>query len=171
MRLTNEMRGDFADKVMKKIPVKSDWTRDKIIEALKQRLLLAQPIEVRRFAKEYPEQTNFTSVSVDWLRYKDDAGWHYGRVDCINGSTLGQINTDDLKNFYQEWRQEQDARKAIRDRIYEQACCANTVEQLKVIFPDLTGLMPKPAKVVKSLPVPAKGLTDDLVKIGLEIPQ
>jgi len=171
MRLTNEMRGDFADKVMKKIPVKSDWTRGKIIEALKQRLRLAQPITVQQFAKEYPEQTRFASVQVDWLNYRDDEGWHYGRVHCINGSDLNQINADDLKTFYREWRQEQDGRRRMRDRIYEQACCANTVEQLKVIFPDLTGLMPKPVVTVKSLPVPAKALTDDLVKIGLEIPQ
>ena len=171
MRLTNEMRNDFTDKVMKKIPMKSDWTRDKIIEALKQRLRLAQPIKVQQFAKEYPEQTNFTSVSVGWLNYRDEEGWHYGRVHCINGSTLEQIDTGDLETFYQEWRQEQAERTAMRDRIYAQACCANTVEQLKVIFPDLTGLMPKPVVNVKSLPVPAKALTDDLVKIGLEIPQ
>ena len=171
MRLTNEMRGNFADKVMKKTPVKSEWTRDKIIDALKQRLISAQPSDVQKFAKKYPNQTNWTSMPVNWLNYRDDENnIRYGRVNCINGSELKQIDTEDLESFYIDMLKEIAERKEMRARIYEQALCANTLEQLKVIFPDLTGLMPKPVVTVKSLPAPAKTLTDDLVKMGLEIP-
>lgn len=43
MRLTNEDRRTFAKRVMKQIPIKSEWTRDKIIEEVKKRLFDALP--------------------------------------------------------------------------------------------------------------------------------
>lgn len=171
MRLTNQDRRDFANRVMKKIPIKSNWTRDKIAEELKSRLFKSMPKEVQDFSRKFPEQTNWTSVSVEWLNWQDDNGWHYGRVQCINGAELKNIEWKDLRQNLLERQREDKERKEMADRIYEQALNCSTLAALQKVFPDLVGLMPKEEVVVKSLPVPAKGLTDELVKFGLEIPQ
>jgi hypothetical protein len=171
MRLTNEMREDFADRVMKKIPVRSNWTREKIIDEIEKRLLATWPKEVQDFRKKYPGQINNTTMRFNWLDYKDDDTYRYGRAACIFGTDQTKVNLDDLKEHYRELCNEQQERKEMRARIVDQARACNTLAQLEVVFPDLKGLMPKPVVAVKSLPVAAKGLTDDLVKLGLEIPQ
>ena len=172
MKLTKEMRNDFADCVMRKVPARSEWDKEKIIAELKRRLFAAQPKAVQEFSKKYPEQTNWTSVFFDFLTVRDDDGHiRYGRVDCVNGSKVDDIEFGDLIALFNEYKDEQEERKQMRQRIYEQTCCCATLAQLQVVFPNLHGLMPKPVVNVKSLPVPAKTLTDDLVKLGLEIPQ
>jgi len=164
------MRKDFADKVIKKIPIKSEWTREKIIDVLRKRLFESQPLEVQKFSKKYPEQTNWTSVIADFLNYRDGDSYKYGRVNCIYGSSLKNIETEDLKKIYINMIQELRDRKEMRNRIYEQSLSANTLEQLKVIFPGMVGLMPIPSKQIRTLPVAAKGLTQDLIKLGLKVP-
>jgi hypothetical protein len=171
MRLTNEMREDFADRVMKKIPMRSNWTRDKIIAEIEKRLLATWPKEVLDFRKKYPAQIHNVTEIIRWLDIKTDTGYHYGRVPCIFGTEISKANLDDLKEHYRELCSEQQERKEMRARIVDQARGCTTVAQLELVFPDLKGLMPKPVINVKSLPVAAKGLTDDLVKLGLEIPQ
>lgn len=171
MRLTNEMRKDFADRVVAKIPMKSEWTREKIIAELEKRLLATWPKEVLDFRKKHPHLMNIVSVNVDWLSYRDEGRFHYEYASAIVGSKLHNIECDDLKNHWQEILDETKKRKETKQRIYDQACGCTTLAQLEVVFPDLKGLMPKPVVNVKHLPVAAKGLTDDLVKLGLEIPQ
>jgi hypothetical protein len=172
MRLTNEMRGDFANRVVSKIPLRSNWTREKIIAEIEKRLLTTWPKEVIDFRKKYPAQINNTTMIIDWLTYRNPEGrFYYGYVNCLNGSDLRKIDYTDLKQHYDELCAEIVEREQIRCRIYEQACSCNTLAQLRVVFPELLGLMPKEAVTVKSLPVAAKGLTSELVKLGLEIPQ
>jgi hypothetical protein len=101
----------------------------------------------------------------------DDGHVRYGRVGCVNGSKEDDIESEDLIALFEDYKTEQEERKAMRQRIYEQACGCSTLAQLQIVFPDLHGLMPKPVVNVKSLPIAAKGLTDELVKLGLEIPQ
>ena len=172
MRLTNEMRSAFADKVISKIPVRSDWTRDKVIAEFEKRLLRSMPEDVQVFAKKYPQIVVRSSRHIRWLDYKDDRGYHYGYVQAIHTADLAAIDTSDLQAAWSEHTAEMDERKALRERVYEQACACTTLAALEVAFPDLKGLMPKPVIITpRSLPVAAKGLTDDLVKLGLEIPQ
>lgn len=171
MRLTNQDRRNFTNRVMNKIPIKSEWTHAKIVAELKRRLFKSMPKAVQDFSMKYPEQTNWTSLSVDWLNWKGDNGWHYGRVQCINGARLDNVEWEDLHALLKDRQREDDERKEMANRIYEQACCCDTLAALQKVFPDMLGLMPKETVVVKSLPVPATGLTDELVKLGLEIPQ
>lgn len=173
MRLTNEMRADFADRVMRKIPLRSTTTRDKVLDEIERRIMAQQPADVRKFVKDHPGHVERISQRVDWLDYRDhDAGhFHYGYVRGFWDTVINTIDLSDLKAAWEDHLAEQQERRTMRARILEQAGGCTTTQQLEVVFPDLKGLIPKPDVVVKSLPVAAKGLTDDLVKLGLEIPQ
>lgn len=172
MRLTNKMREDFADAVMRKIPIVNKWTREKVLDEIAKRLLQSEPKEVQDFYKKYPSKVAMTSTNFRWLDViRPDGVYVSGRVSHINDIDIATIDVGDLREFYREYLAEMSTRKEMRDRIIDQAFSCNTLDHLKTKFPDLTGLMPKEPVKVKSLPVPAKGLIDDLVKFGLEIPQ
>jgi len=172
MRLTNEMRKDFAAKVVAKIPVKHTMTRDKIADEISNRLTATWPKDVLNFYKKYPSLINTASYYIEWLSHRDpDGEFRSGLARSIIGSEMDRIEVADLKAHYRNHVAEQSERIKMEKRIYDQACGCTTLAQLEVVFPDLKGLMPKPVVNVKHLPVAAKGLTDDLVKLGLEIPQ
>lgn len=170
MRLTNEMRNKFSDKVMANIPMKSDWTEEKIRAEVEKRLMATWPKDVIEFKKKYPEQMNIVSHCINYmpphLTIKDR--WIYATK--IYGVGDKDIEQGDLIAAFKELVAEREARKEMRSRIYEQTCGCTTTNQLEVVFPDLKGFIPKDVVTVKSLPVAAKGLVNDLVAIGLVVP-
>lgn len=177
MRLTNKMREDFAKAVMNRVPWKSVWNQTAVINELERRLKETHPADLKAFVAKYPEQVNFTREYVGWLgyltlnihgeRYHKDA-----RVPCVNGyNSLSAIEIDDLKALWAGWLSERDDRKALRSRVMQQAACANTTEQLRTLFPDMTALIPEDEpKKPKTALVAATGIVDELKALAMKVP-
>lgn len=171
MRLTNEMRNDFADDVMESIKVKSKWNKDSITAEVERRLMSWWPKEVHEFDALYPGMIQRTSLYIEFME-QPEAEWgkRHVRVNCYANSELTNIKTDDLQKRWEGYLKEMGEREAMKSRLLEVAYSVNTNTALAEVFPKLVKFIPKDApKLVKMLPVVQKGLVDDLIKMGLEI--
>lgn len=171
MRLTNEMRNDFADDVMESIKVKSKWNKDSITAEVERRLMAWWPKEVHDFEAIYPGMIQRSSLIIEFLTEPDkDWGNRYARANVFVGSKLANIKTDDLQKRWEGYLKEMGEREAMKSRLLEVAYSVNTNTALAEVFPKLVKFIPKDApKLVKMHPVVQKGLVDDLIKMGLEI--
>ena len=177
MRLTNEMRDDFTAAVMKHVPLKSKWDQKAVTAEIEKRLRATYPIDLKAFIAKYPQQVNFTSNWLNWLSYSDNTAKgervsREARIQIVEGyGDLSTIETTDLKELWKDWLRERNDRAVLAQRIRSQTCAAATTQQLAVLFPDMTTLIPEEeAKKPKTALVAATGIVDDLKKLGMEIP-
>lgn len=177
MRLTNEMRDDFTAAVMKRVPKKCQWDQKAIIAEIEKRLKATHPIDLKAFIAKYPKQVNFTSIWLNWLCYTDKKAngervHHEARVPVVDGyHDTSTIKIADLKGHWQEWLRERDERLVMANRIRAQTACATTTQQLAVLFPDMTALIPEDeVKKPKTALVAATGIVDELKALGMKVP-
>lgn len=172
MRLTNDMRKAFADRVMRSVKMKSKWDKDKIVAEIEKRYFASFPKEVQDFSKKFPAQTGRTSLCVDWMRHRDGDISHYVRANVICGYDSSKVDVEDLKKHWEEFRNEIGDRVRMRNRILEVANAVTTTEALAAALPKLIKFIPEPEKKpTKMLPTTTNTLFNDLKKMGLEITQ
>lgn len=178
MRLTNQMRQNFADAVLKRVPIKHPASQDALVAKIESRLRALWPADLEKFVVKYPQQVYFRSFEVRWLTYRDDADhnnirqWHCARPQVLaEYDDISKIEVDDLKELWEKHREELEERKALHAKIMQQAGAVTTTDALAKLFPDLVSLIPKdPPKASRQMPVADKGLIDNLVANGLELP-
>lgn len=177
MRLTNEMRDDFTAAVMKRVPLKSKWDQKAVIGEIEKRLRATHPIDLKAFIAKYPKQVSFTSNWLGWLSYSEGpAGGerihHEGRIQIVDGyGDLSTIETADLKEAWKDWLRERDERSVMSSRVRAQTSAATTTQQLAVLFPDMTALIPEDeVKKPKTALVAATGIVDELKALGMKVP-
>ena len=177
MRLTNKMRDDFVHDVMEHVPLKSTWEQKNIIAEIEKRLRATHPADLKAFIAKYPKQVNFTRVWVGWLSYSemDERGQrfcHDARVGVVDGyDDLAAIETSDLKKLWQDWLDQRKDRLTMAKRVRAQTSAATTTQQLAMLFPDMTTLIPEDeVKKPKTALVAATGIVDELKALGMKVP-
>ena len=171
MKLTKQMRIDFADDVMKSIKVKSKWNKAVILAEVEKRVSAWWPKEVHEFEAIYPGMIQRTSLCIDFLT-EPEKEWNdrYARANAFAGAKLSNIKTDDLEKRWEGYRKEMEERGVMRARLLEVAHSVSTNTALAEIFPQLVKFIPKDApKPVKMLPVVQKGIYEELLKMGMEV--
>ena len=172
MRLTNEHRENFVNKVMASIPFKSKWNREAVIAEIEKRFSEVAPQEVKDFSKEYPDLLSEVSKCVDWIRYytPHNSYRHYGYAHAFQNQNLDDIKTDDLKKHWEKHEEEVSEREAMKSRLLDIARSVTTLAALAATLPELVQFMPTEQAVPKKqLPVAASGIVTELKGMGLKV--
>lgn len=172
MRLTNEHRENFVNKVMASIPFKSKWNKDAVIAEIEARFSAIAPQEVKDFAKKYPDLLARETKCIDWLRYtrSDDKYRRYGYAAAFRNQKLGDIKTDDLKKHWEKHEEEVSGREDMKNRLLDIAKSVTTLAALAATLPELVQFMPAEQAVPKKqLPVAASGIVTELKGMGLKV--
>jgi hypothetical protein len=171
MRLTNQMREDFVNAVMKKVRRRQKWSREAVVEEINKRLRDVLPIEVADFRKKYPNLVATQTLCIDWLGYRDsDNYFRWVYAGAVVDQKLSDIIIEDLKKNYELWQKEEERRKEMAGRLRQVAFSVTTNTDLAIALPDLIKFVPKDEpKVKKQLPVANSQLFKDLKSLGLEV--
>lgn len=172
MRLTNEHRENFVNKVMESIPFKSKWNKEAVIAEIDARLSAVAPQEVKDFSKKYPDLLARETKCIDWLHYTrpDDKYRRYGYAAAFRNQKLGDIKTDDLKNHWEKYENEVSERNQMKNRLLDIARSVTTLAALAATLPELVQFMPAEQAVPKKqLPVAASGIVTELKGMGLKV--
>ena len=172
MRLTNEHRENFVNKVMASIPFKSKWNKDAVIAEIEARFSAVAPQDVKDFSKKYPDLLGKTSTCVGWLRYckGSDTYRHYAYAYAFCNQKLEDIKTDDLKKHWEKYGDEVSERNVMRSRLLDIARSVTTLAALAATLPELVQFMPAEQAVPKKqLPVAASGIVAELKGMGLKV--
>jgi hypothetical protein len=169
MRLTNQMREDFVNSVMRKVRRRQKWSREACAEEINKRLAAALPADIKQFVSKHPDLVCRETKTVDlWRTSEGHRQWTY--VSMVLNQKLSDVDVEDLKKHYALWVKEDDRRKEMAVRLREVAYSVTTNTDLATALPDLVKFIPKDEpKVKKLLPVANSQLFRDLKTLGLEV--
>ena len=172
MRLTNEHRENFVNKVMESVPFKSKWNKEAVIAEIEARFSAIAPQDVKDFSKKYPDLLAMGTKCIDWLRYTKgrDGYCHYGYAYAFSNQDIKSIKTDDLEENWGKYQDEVSDRNAMRNRLLDIAKSVTTLAALAATLPELVQFMPAEQAVPKKqLPVAASGIVTELKGMGLKV--
>lgn len=173
MKLTNEMRNEFAEKVKKAIPRKCLMTKAKAIAAIEVRIGEVLPAEVKKLQKAYPGLLATQSQKVTLvpnghgLGYLDWNDQHaYMAVPRI--VDISSVKVDDIVGEYVEHVKEEAACEGLRQRTQSLAYSCTTLARLQELLPELVEHMP--VESTKAFPIATTdNIISDLMKVGVKM--
>lgn len=173
MRLTNQMREDFVNSVMRKVRRRQKWSREACTEEINKRFAAVLPEDVKSFMRVHPNLVGRESKCLpQWLCWKEE-GEHFRRYSfgsVVLGQSIEDIDTEDLKKNHELWVKEEERRREMTKRLREVAFSVTTNTALAAALPDLVAFVPEDEpKVKKLLPVANSQLFMDLKALGLEV--
>lgn len=182
MRLTNAVRDEFLDAVMKATPWKNPMTDELAVAEFEKRAFEALPSDVKAVCKKYPGCIATKDVRVPGMpdKYADASrhrnphtgrlrsrGWNATIPNIIDQET---IKIDDLIAAVEKRDEEEAKRVVLRQQLRGVAYHATTVEELAAVLPELKAWLPKPApKQTKTTALVPVGLVASLKKAGLPV--
>ena len=171
MRLTNQMREDFVNAVMRKVRRRQKWDRVACAEEINKRLESVLADDIKVFAANHANLLARQSLCLDFLTYRDIAGYRmYSYAQCVVDQKLSDIDIEDLKKNHELWVKEEERRREMTKRLREVAFSVTTNTALAAALPDLVAFVPEDEpKVKKLLPVANSQLFMDLKALGLEV--
>ena len=171
MRLTNQMREDFVNAVMRKVRRRQKWNQAACVEEINKRLESVLADDIKVFAANHPNLLARQSLCLDFLTYRDITNYRrYSYAQCVVDQKLSDINIEDLKKNHELWVKEEERRKEMAKRLREVAYSVTTNTALAAALPDLVAFVPEDEpKVKKLLPVANSQLFMDLKALGLEV--
>lgn len=171
MRLTNQMREDFVNAVMRKVRRRQKWDQAACAEEINKRLGSVLADDIKVFAANHPNLLVRSSLCLDFLTYRDATNYRrYSYAKGVAGQELSDIDIEDLKKNHELWVKEAERRKELAIRLRQVADSVTTNTALAEALPDLVAFVPKDEpKVKKLLPVANSQLFRDLKALGLEV--
>lgn len=171
MRLTNQMREDFVNAVMRKVRRRQKWDRVACAEEINKRLESVLADDIKVFAADHPNLLVRSSLCLAFLTYRDTNNCRrYYYAQCVAGQELRDIDIEDLKKNHERWVKEEERRKEMAIRLRQVADSVTTNTALAEALPDLVRFVPvDEPQIKKMLPVARRGLFDDLKALGLEV--
>lgn len=172
MRLTNQMREDFVNAVMKKVRRRQKWGREAVVEEINKRLAAVLDDDIKEFMQKHPNLVCRESKCLDsWLCWTKENGYrNYSYASAVVGQKLTDINMEDLKKHHELWQKEEERRNEMASRLRQVAYSVTTNTDLAAALPDLIKFVPKDEpKPKKQLPVASSQLFKDLKSLGLEV--
>ncbi|MEY8688391.1 MAG: hypothetical protein AB9M53_00745 [Leptothrix sp. (in: b-proteobacteria)] len=172
MKLTKEMRTDFAEAVIEKIPMKNKMNKPKLRAAIEARAYAALPDDLKAMQKRHPLAFNENlSPGINTRRsmLEKDSGWVYPKY--IITDEVKALTFKDLVAEHHAHLDELKEREDLRDNIIDRASACSTLKQLQAMFPDLTACMPREReRLLPAVIGPDTGTMAELKKAGLSIP-
>lgn len=172
MRLTNQMREDFVNAVMKKVRRRQKWSREAVVDEINKRLAAVLDDDIKEFMKKRPNLVCRESKCLgQWLCFTNGNGHRsYSYASAVLGQSLSDINMEDLKKHHELWQKEEERRKEMASRLRQVAYSVTTNTDLAAALPDLIKFVPKDeSKPKKQLPVANSQLFKDLKSLGIEV--
>ena len=172
MRLTNQMREDFVNAVMKKVRRRQKWGREAVVEEINKRLADVLDDDIKEFVKKHHNLVRRESKCLEqWMCFTNGNGYlRYSYASAVLGQSLSDINMEDLKKHHELWQKEEERRKEMASRLRQVAYSVTTNTDLAAALPDLIKFVPKDeSKPKKQLPVANSQLFKDLKSLGLEV--
>lgn len=164
MRLTNVMRKQFVDAVMKKVRVRHKFSEEQYQEAVKSISLNALPKEVAVAYKKYPE---FIIMGKKWMTYDRGCINHY--LHFFAGQDFNSLDISvPAAKYAKSWEEEEAKHSKMRERLESIAAAMTTTDKLKEALPELAKFVPFQETAKMYLPVSAAGIVKDLKELGLE---
>lgn len=177
MNLTNKLRAEFVNDVMKSIPLVNYYNTADAMQEIRIETESRLPAEILTFSKNYPNLLERSlQITVVELRYEqtDYRGIvntrrpYFNTVDHpVNLLPIDYTKWIDKKKRYDD---EQHSRLLLSDRLNQIASSCSTLAKLKVAFPELESYMPLEV-VKKNLPTASGSIVTDLLNVGLKIPK
>lgn len=177
MNLTNKLRSEFVNDVMKSIPLIHYYNMADAMQEIRIETENRLPSDILTFSKNHPNllernlQITVRELSYEFVNHRgnsDTRNPYFKTVDHpVNKLPIDYSKWVDKKKRYDD---EQNSRLVLADRLNQIASSCSTLAKLKAAFPELESYMPVEV-VKKNLPVASGSIVTDLLNVGLKIPK